>query len=93
MQHTHYVVIRDQERKERLKELAFGQYKISSASAVILVCGDKRAYQNVENIYFGMKVLKMIDECSMKIQLSKRKGYMKEKENASWKRKRLEMLR
>lgn len=49
--------------KERLKELAFGQYKVSSASAVILVCGDKRAYQNVENIYFGMKVLKMIDEC------------------------------
>ena len=42
LQHTHYVVIRDQERKERLKELAFGQYKVSSASAVVFVCGDKK---------------------------------------------------
>ncbi|EMA6341726.1 nitroreductase family protein [Bacillus cytotoxicus] len=63
LQHAHYIVIRNQERKEKLRELAFGQYKVSSASAVVIVCGDKKAYQNVENIYFGMKVLKMIDEC------------------------------
>ncbi|EJQ37202.1 hypothetical protein IEC_03533 [Bacillus toyonensis] len=79
LQHAHYVVIRDQERTEKLKELAFGQYKVASASAVVLVCGDKRAYQNVENIYFGMKVLKMIDECEYEDTIRQTKGLYERK--------------
>lgn len=66
LQHTNYVVVRDVERKERIRECAFGQYKIKTASAVIIVFGDKKAYQNVETIYSGMKMLKMIDECEYK---------------------------
>ncbi|WP_042351444.1 nitroreductase family protein [Bacillus massiliigorillae] len=66
LQHTNYLVIRDEERKEKIREHAFGQYKIKTASAVIVVFGDKHAYKNVENIYSGMKMLKMIDECEYK---------------------------
>lgn len=79
LQHAHYVVIRDQERTKKLKELAFGQYKVASVSAVVLVCGDKRAYQNVENIYFGMKVLKMIDECEYEDTIRQTKGLYERK--------------
>jgi len=62
LQHAHYVVVRDKELKEKVREAAFGQYKVHTASAVILVFGDKKAYEKVESIYFGMKMLKMIDE-------------------------------
>ncbi|MDA1675634.1 MULTISPECIES: nitroreductase family protein [Bacillus cereus group] len=62
LQHAHYVVVRDKETKELIKEAGFRQHKIHTASAVVLVFGDKDAYQNVENIYMGMKMLKMIDE-------------------------------
>lgn len=62
LQHTRYVVIRDKEKKEKVREAAWGQYKVHTASAVVLVFGDKKAFENVESIYMGMKMLKMIDE-------------------------------
>lgn len=62
LQHAEFLVIRDQERKEKVKSLSYNQYKIGVSSAVVFVLGDKKAYQNVEKIYGGMKMLKMIDE-------------------------------
>ncbi|APQ96971.1 nitroreductase family protein [Clostridium botulinum] len=54
IQHSHYLVVTDEEKKDQLRKAAFNQYKVHTASAVILVLGDKLAYKNSENIYSGM---------------------------------------
>ena len=62
IQHAHYLVITDEEKKEALREVAFKQYKVHTASAAILVLGDKEAYKNADKIYSGMLSLKMMDQ-------------------------------
>lgn len=64
LQYTNYLVIMDEAKKERLRELSFNQYKIHTASAAIIVMGDKSATDqaHAEKIYGPMKMLKMIDE-------------------------------
>ncbi|WP_061310290.1 nitroreductase family protein [Clostridium botulinum] len=54
IQHSHYLVVTDEGKKEQLRKAVFNQYKVHTASAVILVLGDKLAYKNSENIYSGM---------------------------------------
>ena len=54
IQHSNYLVVTDEEKKEQLRKAAFNQYKVHTASAVILVLGDKLAYKNAKNIYSGM---------------------------------------
>ncbi|MBY6757582.1 nitroreductase family protein [Clostridium botulinum] len=54
IQHSHYLVVTDEGKKEQLRKADFNQYKVHTASAVILVLGDKLAYKNSENIYSGM---------------------------------------
>jgi len=61
LQHAHYLVITDEEKKEKLRDAAFKQYKVHSASAVIIVLGDKLAYKNAEKIYSGMLSLGIMD--------------------------------
>ncbi|TCZ70210.1 nitroreductase family protein [Paenibacillus albiflavus] len=53
LQHAHYVVIKDSEMKDQIYEAANKQYKIKTASAVILVLGDKLAYQDVGRMNEG----------------------------------------
>lgn len=60
IQHANYLVVTDKEKKEALREAAFNQYKVHTASAAILVLGDKEAYKNADKIYSGMLNLKMI---------------------------------
>ncbi|AJS57344.1 nitroreductase family protein [Paenibacillus sp. IHBB 10380] len=57
LQHTHYKVIADENLKEEIRKGAYGQYKIHSASAVIIVLGDKHAYLQAPEIYGGLKML------------------------------------
>jgi putative NAD(P)H nitroreductase len=57
LQHTHYKVIADENLKEEIRKGAYGQYKIHSASAVIVVLGDKHAYLQASEIYGGLKML------------------------------------
>ncbi|UHA75514.1 nitroreductase family protein [Paenibacillus sp. 481] len=54
LQHTDYVVVRDADLKHKMYEAAYKQYKVQTASAVILVLGDKHAYRNVANLNEGM---------------------------------------
>jgi putative NAD(P)H nitroreductase len=54
LQHANYLVITDEEKKEQLRKMAFNQYKIHTASAAIIVLGDKAAYKNADKIYAGM---------------------------------------
>ncbi|MGG3927294.1 nitroreductase family protein [Metabacillus fastidiosus] len=62
LQHTNYITIIDPSIKEKLRKAANGQYKISSASAVILVLGDKKAFHRASEIYEGLKMLGIINK-------------------------------
>ncbi|GIP23240.1 nitroreductase family protein [Paenibacillus sp. J22TS3] len=53
LQHAAYVVVDDPDLKEQLYEAANKQYKIKTASAVIVVLGDMDAYKNVAQINEG----------------------------------------
>jgi putative NAD(P)H nitroreductase len=57
LQHTNYKVVADENLKEEIRKAAYGQYKIHSASAVIVVLGDKHAYLKAPEIYGGLKAL------------------------------------
>jgi len=62
LQHTHYVVVTDAETKERVYEAAQRQYKVKTASAVILVLGNKEAHQHVGPIHEGLLHLGVMDQ-------------------------------
>ncbi|MGE8077412.1 nitroreductase family protein [Peribacillus loiseleuriae] len=62
LQHTNYLTVIDPVIKEKLKKAANGQYKVSSASAVILVLGDKNAFQQAPDIYEGLKMLRVVNK-------------------------------
>jgi len=62
LQHTQYLVVLDKEKKAAMQKAAFGQYKVHAASAVILVAGDKKAYENAGAIYEGLKMLGILTE-------------------------------
>ncbi|MFP3391935.1 nitroreductase family protein [Brevibacillus sp. SIMBA_040] len=62
LQHAHYVVVLDPETKDRVYEAASRQYKVKTASAVIMVLGDKEAQQNVGRIHEGLLHLGVMDQ-------------------------------
>ncbi|ARI77835.1 nitroreductase family protein [Halobacillus mangrovi] len=51
LQPWRFLVIEDQAEKERLSPIANGQQQITEASVVIAVLGDKKAYNNADQIY------------------------------------------
>ncbi|KOP72175.1 NAD(P)H nitroreductase [Lysinibacillus sp. FJAT-14745] len=65
LQHANYIVVLDEEKKEKVREAAYGQYKVHSASAVILVLGDKEAYKKTANLSQGMLDLGIINACEL----------------------------
>lgn len=62
LQHTHYKVVSSEAVKEEIRSAAYGQYKIHTASAVIVVLGDKNAYLQAPEIYSGLKLLGAMSE-------------------------------
>ena len=68
---------RDEEKKERVRELHFGQYKIHTASAAIIVLGNKDSVEqeNIEKIYSPMKLLKMMDDQTYDMTIDAITGY------------------
>lgn len=62
LQHTSYITVMDPDLKEKVRKAANGQYKVSSASAVIFVIGDKKAYQQTAEIYEGLKLLGIVNK-------------------------------
>lgn len=54
LQHTHYVVVTDPEIKNSVYEAAYRQYKVKTASAVLLVLGNTKAYRDVGKLNEGM---------------------------------------
>ncbi|MEI4770599.1 nitroreductase family protein [Psychrobacillus sp. FJAT-51614] len=62
LQHTDYVVVLDEEMKEKVRHAAYGQYKVHSASGVILVLADRYAYRQTERLHEGMRNLGIITD-------------------------------
>lgn len=62
LQHAHYVIVNDDETKLRVYEAAQKQYKVKTASAVILVLGDKEAHLQAGKINEGLLQLGVIDQ-------------------------------
>lgn len=77
LQLTNYLVITEEEKKERVFELSYRQYKIHTASAVVIVMGNKNSIElsEAEKIYGPMKMLKMMDEVDYKMTMDTIKGY------------------
>jgi len=86
LQHANYIVVLDEEKKEKVREAAYGQYKVHSSSAVILVLGNKEAYKNTANLSQGMVDLGIINACELeniveentKFYEERGEGFMKE---------------
>lgn len=57
LQHAHYVVVKDPDLKEKVYEAASKQYKIHTASAVILVLGRLDAHLDAPRINEGLREL------------------------------------
>ncbi|MDD3225389.1 MAG: nitroreductase family protein [Clostridium sp.] len=62
LQHAKYIVVRDKGIKEVFRNRACHQYKVHTASAVVIVLGNKEAYKDAEKLYEPMKTLGMMDE-------------------------------
>jgi putative NAD(P)H nitroreductase len=62
LQHTKYMVVTNPEIKEEIRGAANGQYKVHSASAVVLVLGDKKAYKKAAEINEGLLMLGILNK-------------------------------
>lgn len=62
LQHTRYIAVIDGELKEKVKKAAYGQYKVGTASAVVIVLGDTLAYQDAGEIYEGLQTLGILNK-------------------------------
>ncbi|MFJ7738541.1 nitroreductase family protein [Lysinibacillus sp. NPDC097287] len=62
LQHPEYIVVMDEDMKEKVREASYGQYKVHAASAVVLVLGDKEAYKQTARISQGMVDLGIITD-------------------------------
>lgn len=51
LQHWHFIVVRSGEQKERLRQAANNQPKITDASLTVVVCGNLQAYQDADRLY------------------------------------------
>ena len=67
LQHANYYVVEDKSLTDKIYEASFKQYKIKTASATIIVTGDKNAYLSAETIYEGSMMLGMIDKTEYQI--------------------------
>lgn len=62
LQHTRYIAVLNQELKEIIKKAANGQYKVGTASGVVIVLGDTLAYQDAGEIYEGLHSLGILNK-------------------------------
>lgn len=69
LQHTHYIVLSTPEEKAIAYE-ASGQYKVQTASAVIIVLGDTKAYHQVKELYEGMLTLGIMSQTEYDLETS-----------------------
>ncbi|WJE30649.1 nitroreductase family protein [Bacillus altitudinis] len=54
LQHWRFLVIRDQDQKDRIKPIAYGQQQVLDASAVVVILGDLEANLTGREMYDGL---------------------------------------
>lgn len=69
LQHAKYYVVEDKDLMEKVYEAGYKQYKIKTASATIIVTGDKNAYLSADKIYEGSMMLGIIDKLEYNMML------------------------
>ena len=69
LQHAKYYVVEDKALSDKIYEASFKQYKIKTASATIIVTGDKNAYLSANRIFEGSMILGMIDKIQYQIMV------------------------
>ncbi|MBU3101822.1 MULTISPECIES: nitroreductase family protein [Clostridium] len=69
LQHAKYYVVEDKSLTDKIYEASFKQYKIKTASATILVTGDKNAYLSAAQIYEGSMMLGMLDKTEYQLMI------------------------
>ena len=79
LQHAEYIIVLDEEMKEKVREAAFGQYKVHSASGVILVLGDKEAYKQTAHISQGMVDLGIITDYELESLINDNTNFYEER--------------
>lgn len=62
LQHTRYIVVTEPDLMEAMYEAANKQYKVKTASAVIVVLGDKEAHRHVGELNEGLLNLGVISK-------------------------------
>lgn len=62
LQHAKYYIVEDAKKTDEVYEAAFKQYKIKTASATIIVTGNKNAYKSANKIYEGSLMLGILDK-------------------------------
>ncbi|MEC5423243.1 nitroreductase family protein [Virgibacillus sp. C22-A2] len=62
LQHTEYVVVMDEEMKEQVHVAAYGQYKVQTAAAVLIVLADRYAYRQTERLNQGIRDLGILKD-------------------------------
>ncbi|CAM3428300.1 nitroreductase family protein [Paenibacillus lupini] len=82
LQHTHYIVVRDEELKQQVYEAANKQYKIQTASAVILVLGHMDAHLNAAEINEGLLNLGVINKQEFDFTVSSVQQFYEERGEA-----------
>lgn len=62
LQHTHYIIVKDPTTKDEVYKAAYKQYKVQTASAVILVLGNLDAYKDAARLNEGLLQLGVISK-------------------------------
>lgn len=67
----------DKDKKEKVKELSNRQHKIGTASAVVIVMGNRKSIEvsEAERIYGPMKMLRIMDEIEFDMTMQYIKAY------------------
>ena len=77
LQHSKFLIITDKDLKEEIYNLSYQQYKIHTASAVVVILGDKKSVEvsEAEKLYKPMKMLRIIDEDDYMLLINQITGY------------------
>ncbi|WP_046212997.1 nitroreductase family protein [Paenibacillus wulumuqiensis] len=70
LQHAHYVIVQDEERKQQIYEASGKQYKVQTASAVVIVLGHMDAHHNAPQINEGLLHLGILNQQEYDIQVA-----------------------
>lgn len=69
LQHARYYVVEEKSLNDKVYQAAFKQYKVKTASATIIVTGDRKAYLSADKIYEGSMMLGMLNKTEYQMMI------------------------